>query len=151
MVLLQLLVPRSLVPGGRTQTAGAGGADSDVVVNQAGIVVAAFCFLIVLAAIGWGIPIYKIGHPPAVPVTAGRGATRARGYLTGDKNMALPPVLSWIVGWLRAGYPDGVPSVDYIPLFALLAGGLDDLFRRIRDHHQNAHSWRTPTDAAPGF
>ncbi len=56
----------ALSKGGRTQTAGAGGADSDVVVggNPAGIVVAAFCFLIVLAAIGWGIyEIYKIGHP----------------------------------------------------------------------------------------
>jgi hypothetical protein len=58
----------SLSKGGRTQTAGAGGADSDVVVggNPAGIVVAAFCFLIVLAAIGWGIyEVYKIGHPAA--------------------------------------------------------------------------------------
>jgi hypothetical protein len=59
----------ALSKGGRTQTAGAagtGGADSDVVVggNPAGIVVAAFCFLIVLAAIGWGIyEVYKIGHP----------------------------------------------------------------------------------------
>lgn len=40
--------------------------------------------------------------------------------------MALPPVLSSIIGWLRAGYPDGVPSVDYIPLFALLASQLSD-------------------------
>jgi hypothetical protein len=54
----------ALSKGGRTQTAGAGGADSDVGGNPAGIVVAAFCFLIVLAAIGWGIyEIYKIGHP----------------------------------------------------------------------------------------
>src|SRR5450755_2807749 len=51
----------ALSKGGRTQTAGAagaGGADSDVVVvgsNPAGIIVAAFCFLIVLAAVGWGI------------------------------------------------------------------------------------------------
>ncbi|HEX5113606.1 MAG TPA: DUF3349 domain-containing protein [Pseudonocardiaceae bacterium] len=35
--------------------------------------------------------------------------------------MELPPVLASIVGWLRAGYPDGVPEHDYIPLFALLA------------------------------
>jgi uncharacterized protein DUF3349 len=35
--------------------------------------------------------------------------------------MALPPVLASIVGWLRAGYPDGVPEHDYLPLFALLA------------------------------
>jgi hypothetical protein len=35
--------------------------------------------------------------------------------------MALPPVLASIVSWLRAGYPDGVPEHDYMPLFALLA------------------------------
>ena len=40
--------------------------------------------------------------------------------------MPLPPVLSSIIGWLRAGYPDGVPDVDYIPLFALLASQLTD-------------------------
>ncbi|HEY5361037.1 MAG TPA: DUF3349 domain-containing protein [Streptosporangiaceae bacterium] len=40
--------------------------------------------------------------------------------------MALPPVLSSIIGWLRAGYPDGVPDVDYVPLFALLASQLTD-------------------------
>jgi hypothetical protein len=38
--------------------------------------------------------------------------------------MALPPVLSSIVSWLRAGYPEGVPDVDYIPLFALLGSEL---------------------------
>jgi hypothetical protein len=32
----------------------------------------------------------------------------------------LPPILSSIVGWLRDGYPEGVPDRDYIPLFALL-------------------------------
>lgn len=35
--------------------------------------------------------------------------------------MPLPPVLSSIVGWLRAGYPDGVPEHDYVALLALLA------------------------------
>jgi len=40
--------------------------------------------------------------------------------------MALPPVLSSIIEWLRAGYPEGVPSVDYIPLFALLGTQLTD-------------------------
>lgn len=40
--------------------------------------------------------------------------------------MALPPVLSSIIDWLRAGYPDGVPERDYIPLFALLASQLTD-------------------------
>lgn len=38
--------------------------------------------------------------------------------------MALPPVLSKIIEWLRAGYPEGVPEVDYIPLFALLGSQL---------------------------
>jgi hypothetical protein len=40
--------------------------------------------------------------------------------------MALPPVLSKIVEWLRAGYPEGVPDVDYIPLFALLGSQLTE-------------------------
>ena len=53
----------SLSRGPRTQTAGA---DSDVVAggSVAGTVVAAVCFLVVLAAIGWSIyEIYQIGHP----------------------------------------------------------------------------------------
>ena len=40
--------------------------------------------------------------------------------------MALPPILSKIIEWLRAGYPEGVPDVDYIPLFALLGSELTD-------------------------
>jgi Protein of unknown function (DUF3349) len=40
--------------------------------------------------------------------------------------MALPHPLSAIIGWLRAGYPEGVPDVDYIPLFALLGSQLTD-------------------------
>jgi hypothetical protein len=40
--------------------------------------------------------------------------------------MALPPILSSIIGWLRARYPEGVPDVDYIPLFALLGSQLTD-------------------------
>lgn len=31
-----------------------------------------------------------------------------------------------IVAWLRAGYPQGIPEQDYIPLFALLARRLSD-------------------------
>jgi hypothetical protein len=43
--------------------------------------------------------------------------------------MPLPPVLNSIISWLRAGYPEGVPDVDYVPLFALLASELtnDDM------------------------
>jgi hypothetical protein len=36
------------------------------------------------------------------------------------------PIVSSIIGWLRAGYPDGVPEVDYLPLFALLGSKLTD-------------------------
>jgi hypothetical protein len=53
----------SLSRGPKTQTAGA---DSDVVVggSMAGMVAAAFLFLVVLAAVGWGIyEVYQIGHP----------------------------------------------------------------------------------------
>ena len=52
---------------GQVATAGAdGGADSDVLVGGSvlGMVLAAIAFLIVLAAIGWGIyEVYQIGHP----------------------------------------------------------------------------------------
>jgi hypothetical protein len=40
--------------------------------------------------------------------------------------MALPPFLNRIIEWLRAGYPEGVPEVDYIPLFALLGSQLTE-------------------------
>ena len=40
--------------------------------------------------------------------------------------MALRPFLSNIIDWLRAGYPEGVPDVDYVPLFALLGSELTD-------------------------
>jgi Protein of unknown function (DUF3349) len=35
--------------------------------------------------------------------------------------MAAPRFLASIIDWLRAGYPEGVPEHDYLPLFALLA------------------------------
>jgi len=50
----------------RGPNARAADADSDVVVggNPVGMVAAALCFLIVLAAIAWGIyKIYQLGHP----------------------------------------------------------------------------------------
>jgi hypothetical protein len=40
--------------------------------------------------------------------------------------VALPSFLKSIIGWLRAGYPEGVPDVDYIPLFALLGSQLTE-------------------------
>jgi hypothetical protein len=58
----------SLSQGPRTVHAGADGSgtESDVLVGGSiiGMVGAAICFLIVLAAIGWGIyEVYQIGHP----------------------------------------------------------------------------------------
>jgi len=35
-------------------------------------------------------------------------------------------LLSDIVNWLRAGYPEGVPEQDYIPLLALLGRHLTE-------------------------
>ncbi len=40
--------------------------------------------------------------------------------------MALPGFLGSIVSWLRAGYPEGVPAIDYIPLVAVLARRLSN-------------------------
>lgn len=58
--------------------------------------------------------------------------------------MPMPSFLTDIIGWLRAGYPDGVPDVDYIPLFALLGSHLTDTeVQEIAEHLANsgdAHS-----------
>jgi hypothetical protein len=35
--------------------------------------------------------------------------------------LSLPAFLTAVLDWLRAGYPDGIPEPDYIPLIALLA------------------------------
>lgn len=40
--------------------------------------------------------------------------------------MELPAFVTSVVGWLRAGYPEGLPERDYIPLLALLARRLSD-------------------------
>jgi hypothetical protein len=40
--------------------------------------------------------------------------------------MALPPFLASVIQWLRTGYPEGVPDVDYVPLFALLGSQLSE-------------------------
>ena len=38
--------------------------------------------------------------------------------------MATPTVIQKVISWLRAGYPEGVPQHDYLPLFALLGSEL---------------------------
>jgi hypothetical protein len=56
--------------GGKLQTS-AGETDSDTLIggNPLGMILAAICFLAVLAAIGWGIyEVYQIGHPAPAPV-----------------------------------------------------------------------------------
>lgn len=60
----------ALSRGPRLQTATAGGdsvsPDSDVLIGGSvvGMIVAAICFLAILAAIGWGVyEIYTLGHP----------------------------------------------------------------------------------------
>lgn len=40
--------------------------------------------------------------------------------------MTLPGFLGMVVSWLRAGYPEGVPESDYIPLLAVLARRLSN-------------------------
>lgn len=40
--------------------------------------------------------------------------------------MSKPSFLDSIVGWLREGYPQGVPPQDYVPLLALLRRRLTD-------------------------
>ena len=40
--------------------------------------------------------------------------------------MNRPSFLDSIVGWLREGYPQGVPPQDYVPLLALLRRRLTD-------------------------
>jgi hypothetical protein len=38
--------------------------------------------------------------------------------------MSLPAFLRSVLNWVRAGYPEGLPPTDYIPLFALLGSQL---------------------------
>ncbi|MEC3956350.1 DUF3349 domain-containing protein [Nocardia sp. CDC153] len=46
--------------------------------------------------------------------------------------MALSELLARIVAWLRAGYPQGVPDTDYLPLLAVLAKRLtEDQVRQV--------------------
>ena len=40
--------------------------------------------------------------------------------------MSLADVVAKIVGFLRAGYPQGMPASDYVPLLALLRRRLSD-------------------------
>lgn len=52
--------------------------------------------------------------------------TGAEDRPTGSQPEAPPSLLQSVVGWLRAGYPDGVPDQDYVPLLALMRRRLSD-------------------------
>lgn len=43
-----------------------------------------------------------------------------------DSGSGRPALLASILGWLRLGYPQGVPAQDYVPLLALLRRRLSD-------------------------
>ena len=59
--------------------------------------------------------------------------------------MALPGFLGSVVNWLRAGYPEGVPESDYIPLLAVLARRLsNDEVRAVA--HELIASGELPVD-----
>ena len=48
--------------------------------------------------------------------------------------MALTGILSAVVDWLRAGYPNGIQRRDYIPLLAILTRRLsNDEVRQVTD------------------
>ncbi len=59
--------------------------------------------------------------------------------------MPLPPFLTSIVGWLRAGYPNGVPDSDYVPLLAILARRLSN-DEVVQVAHELVDSGTLPTD-----
>jgi hypothetical protein len=40
--------------------------------------------------------------------------------------MEIPAIVKSVVNWLRAGYPEGLPVHDYVPIFAVLARRLSD-------------------------
>lgn len=42
----------------------------------------------------------------------------------------IPAVVQRVIDWLRAGYPDGVPEQDYMPIIALLGQHIDETEQR---------------------
>ena len=71
-----------------------------------------------LAAAGW--PLAMVADP------AGGDQVSADDAGTPPRAPARPALLASILGWLRLGYPQGVPDQDYIPLLALLRRRLSD-------------------------
>ncbi|MEU2255601.1 DUF3349 domain-containing protein [Nocardia xishanensis] len=46
--------------------------------------------------------------------------------MTDHTQTSRPKVLGRVIGWLRAGYPQGIPQSDYVALFAVLHRHLTD-------------------------
>ena len=59
--------------------------------------------------------------------------------------MPLSSYLNSVLKWLRAGYPEGLPATDYIPLFALLGTQLTD-----EDLHAIADQLASESDPQSG-
>ncbi len=60
----------------------------------------------------------------------------------------LPGFLGSILDWLRAGYPDGIPESDYVPLMVVLSRRLSaDEVRAVTG--ELTRSGELPVDAAP--
>lgn len=54
--------------------------------------------------------------------------------MTAEANAENQSILQSVIGWLRAGYPQGVPREDYIALFAVLHRRLTEFeVRKIAD------------------
>ncbi|MFH5208125.1 DUF3349 domain-containing protein [Antrihabitans spumae] len=54
--------------------------------------------------------------------------------MTAETNAENQSILQTVIGWLRAGYPQGVPREDYIALFAVLHRRLTEFeVRKIAD------------------
>lgn len=69
-----------------------------------------------LAAAGW----------PLAEVAAPAGGDGVKADDADARSSGRPALLTSILGWLRLGYPQGVPAQDYIPLLALLRRRLSD-------------------------
>ena len=60
--------------------------------------------------------------------------------------MNKPTFLESVVGWLREGYPQGVPAQDYVPLLALLRRRLteDEIAQIVQELSRDG---RVPVDS----
>lgn len=63
--------------------------------------------------------------------------------------MPISAVIQSIINFLRAGYPEGVPDTDYVPLLALLKRRLsDDEIKEVAEELVATSSWPKVTASA---